>query len=106
MRNVQVSGYVQKEIKRQENRMQFSISNYKGKDQSNKSIYQYVTVKVINPKADIKEGDYVVVNGELDIFIYNDKKYTQVVAFGDGVGVVSNSTSIAGGNPADDQIPF
>ncbi len=88
MRDVTVSGYVQKDIKLGEKSTTFQISNYKGKDKDGKSQYQYITVKAIATDLSISEGDQVIVSGELDIFKYNDKYYTQVVAFKDGIGVI------------------
>lgn len=107
MRYVQLTGYVQKDIKVQDNRMMFSISNYKGKDKDGKSTYQYVNIKLINSDILLEEGDFVLIHGDLDIFTYNEKKYTQVVCFNDGVGIIRKAgASNGGGGFKDDGIPF
>lgn len=104
MRSVQISGYVQKDIKRTETATRFQISNYKGK-RDDKAEYQYVTISVRDSQFQVSEGDRVIVYGELDIFKYNEKYYTQVVAFKENVGIIYGDNSKQAKSESD-EIPF
>lgn len=106
MRDVTISGYVQKDVKKTDKTTTFQISNYKGKDKDGKNQYQYVTVKVISPDIQVGDGDQVIVRGELDIFKYNEKYYTQVVAFKDGVGIISVNQNATASDVGDEYAPW
>lgn len=79
MNTIIISGYVCKNPVKEEKSSRFQINVYAGKDRDGNPKNFYLSVKTIGP-VNIKENEYVLVSGWLDIYKYNDKYYTSVIA--------------------------
>lgn len=109
MRDAYISGYVQKDIHRNDKTTLFQIAVYKGKDQSGKTEYEYLSVKVFDGNFQVDEGDYVIAKTQIDRFKYNDNWYVHFVCFANDIVVKKAEPKEEQGGPEnfhDDSIPF
>lgn len=101
MNAITISGYVCKNPVREEKSSRFQINVYAGKDRDGKARSFYLSVKTVGP-VNVNENDYVCICGWLDIFKYNDKYYTSVVANAKDVFKQERTR----GNSSYEDIPF